>query len=52
MNASWSIVMLDMANAYKILGCYAEVESLATKVKDSLDTAGLINCYVYAQCKR
>ena len=52
MNASSSVVMGNIAGAYYKLGHYAEVESIAAKTKASLEAAGLIKCYVFAQCKR
>ena len=52
MNASSSVVMVHIAGAYYKLGHYAEVESIAAKTKASLEAAGLIKCYVFAQCKR
>jgi hypothetical protein len=47
---SLSLVMLNTAQAYWDLGCYAEVESVATKTKDVLEAAGLTKCYVFAEC--
>ena len=52
MIASSSVVMLNTAQAYWDLGCFAEVELSAAKTKDILETAGLTKCYVFAECKR
>jgi tetratricopeptide (TPR) repeat protein len=46
----WAQLMLNTAQAYWDLGCYAEVESVATKTKDVLEAAGLTKCYVFAEC--
>ena len=46
------VVMVNTAGAYWKLGHYAEVESIATKTKDTLGAAGLTKCYVFAERKR
>ena len=43
--------MIKIAQAYHGLGCYAEVESVATNTKDVLEAAGMTKCYVFARCK-
>ena len=52
MNALLSVVMVNIAGAYWELRQFAEIASIATEAKHTLEAGELTNCYVFAQCKR